>query len=128
MRMEHVAYSVENPAEVAAWYVKNLGMKIVRKMDDRPWMHFLADASGNILIELYNNPKVKVPDYRGMDPLLLHLAFTAGDIVKDRDRLLAAGATIADDLTTTPAGDQLVMLRDPWGFAVQLTKRVKPML
>ncbi|MCE9591606.1 MAG: VOC family protein [Planctomycetes bacterium] len=128
MRMEHIAYSVEDPAKVAQWYVKNLGMKVVRKMDDRPWMHFLADASGSILIELYNNAKVKVPDYRGMDPLLLHLAFSAADITKDRDRLIAAGATVADDLVTTPAGDQLVMLRDPWGLAIQLTKRVKPML
>jgi hypothetical protein len=31
-------------------------------------------------------------------------------------------------LTTTPAGDSLVMLRDPWGIALQLVKRAQPML
>jgi hypothetical protein len=28
----------------------------------------------------------------------------------------------------TPAGDELVMLRDPWGVALQLVKRAQPML
>ena len=28
---------------------------------------------------------------------------------------------------TSPAGDDLAMLRDPWGFALQLVKRAKPM-
>lgn len=128
MRMEHVAFTVEEPAKVAQWYVTHLGMKIVRKVDDRPWMHFLADAGGNILIELYNNPKARVPDYRAMDPLLLHMAFAADNITADRDRLLTAGATLADDIVTTPAGDQLVMLRDPWGLAIQLTSRKQRML
>ena len=81
-----------------------------------------------ILIEFYRNPRVPVPGYGTMDPLLLHLAFVSDTPAADRDRLVAAGATVAEDLTTAPNGDTLVMLRDPWGVALQLVKRVKPML
>ncbi|MEZ4702532.1 MAG: hypothetical protein R2834_19520 [Rhodothermales bacterium] len=29
---------------------------------------------------------------------------------------------------TTPAGDALAMLRDPWGMAIQLCSRAEPMV
>ena len=41
---------------------------------------------------------------------------------------MAAGAKIAEDYFTNPAGDELVMLRDPWGVGLQLVKRAVPML
>ena len=72
------------------------------------------------MIELYRNPKVSVPDYRSMDPLLVHVAFVSENLPADRDRLVAAGATVVDDVVKTPAGDELMMLRDPWGLALQL--------
>jgi hypothetical protein len=31
-------------------------------------------------------------------------------------------------VATTPAGDQLAMLRDPWGVAIQLVKRAQPLM
>lgn len=39
------------------------------------------------------------------------------------ERLQKAGATIAVETTITPLGDELVMLRDPWGMAFQLCNR-----
>jgi glyoxylase I family protein len=80
------------------------------------------------MMELYRNPRVAVPDYQAMDPLLVHIAFASEDPQRDRDRLVAAGASVVDDYTKTPAGDELVMLRDPWGIALQLVKRANPML
>ena len=79
------------------------------------------------MLEFYRNPRVAVPDYSSMDPMLIHVAFVSADPAADRDRLIAAGATVADDLVRTPAGDELVMLRDPWGVALQLAKRAQPM-
>jgi uncharacterized glyoxalase superfamily protein PhnB len=80
------------------------------------------------MVEIYNNPRVRTPDYWVMDPLLLHLAFSSDDPAADRDRLVAAGATIVEDFVTTAAGDGLVMLRDPWGFAIQLVRRATRMV
>ena len=128
MKIEHLAYQAEHPAAVAAWYAAHLGCEIKRASGPPTHTHFLADSAGAVMIEIYNNPRVKTPDYRAMDPLLLHVAFTSPDPAADRDRLLAAGATIHDDLVTTPAGDTLVMLRDPWSFPLQLVRRANPML
>jgi hypothetical protein len=59
--------------------------------------------------------------------MVLHVAFGVSDLKSERQRLLLAGATAVGDVTVTPAGDELAMLRDPWGLAVQLVKRAKPL-
>ncbi len=128
MQIEHLGLNVANPLAAAAWYVAHLGFSIRRKLDQAPWTHFLADGSGRVMIEIYSNPQAPLPDYREMNPLVLHLAFTVADVAAERARLLSAGATAVDEVTRTPAGDQLAMLRDPWGLAIQLVKRAKPMV
>lgn len=130
MKIEHVGYMVLDPIKVTSWYCQYLGFRVARSMHTTPFTHFLVDSSGTVMVEIYNNPAASVPDYASMDPLVLHLAFSVDDeaIVAVRDRLLAAGATLYSDLVVTPAGDQLVMLRDPWGMAVQLAKRNAPMI
>jgi len=128
IRLEHVAINVEDPVEMAKWYCENLGMKIVRKGPPPVNMHFISDTGGNMMLEIYNNPPDAVPNYRSMNPLSLHIAFMVDDVEKTRRRLVAAGATIATDITVTDSGDKLVMLRDPWGVPIQLVKRAEPML
>jgi catechol 2,3-dioxygenase-like lactoylglutathione lyase family enzyme len=128
IRLEHVAINVEDPVEMAKWYCDNLGMKIVRKGPPPVNMHFISDAGGNMMLEIYNNPPDAVPDYRSMEPLSLHIAFMVDDVEKTRRRLVAAGAAIATDITVTESGDKLVMLRDPWGVPIQFLKRADPML
>jgi uncharacterized glyoxalase superfamily protein PhnB len=63
-----------------------------------------------------------------MDPLLLHIAFMVDDVKGIREKLIAAGATPVGEVTISPSGDELAMLRDPWGVAIQFVKRAKPML
>ena len=63
-----------------------------------------------------------------MHPSQLHLAFVSENLAADRDRLVAAGATIFEDVFHNAADDELVMLRDPWGVGLQLVKRAVPML
>ena len=128
VRLEHVALNVADPAKMAQWYVDNLGMKVVREGPAPVNMRFIADSGGNMMLELYNNPPDAVPDYAAMNPLLLHVAFMVDDVDTVRARLIAAGATAVADVTFTPAGDKLAMLRDPWGLAIQLVHRAEPML
>jgi catechol 2,3-dioxygenase-like lactoylglutathione lyase family enzyme len=128
MKIEHFAYQAKDPLAVAQWYVAHLGCRVVRADGPPRHMHFLADSAGGVMFEIYNHPRIETPDYFKMDPLLVHLAFCSENPAADRDRLVAAGATVADDLKTTPDGDALVTLRDPWGFAIQLVWRAKPML
>jgi hypothetical protein len=79
------------------------------------------------LLEIYNNPPDQVPPYAEMDPLLLHVAFISEDPGADKLALLAAGATLVDEQRFED-GSHLVMMRDPWGLAIQLCKRGVPML
>ncbi|MCP4256158.1 MAG: VOC family protein [Planctomycetes bacterium] len=128
IRLEHVAINVENPAAMATWYRDNLEMKIIRKGPPPANMRFISDSGGNMMLELYNNPPDEVPDYPSMNPLSLHIAFMVDDVKAITRKLIAAGATIAVDMNTTDSGDELVILRDPWGVPIQFLKRAKPML
>lgn len=128
MHIEHVALQVENPRAVAAWYTEHLGFSAKRSAAEPPFGHFLADGSGRVMIELYNQSVAPVPSYKWMHPVALHLAFVSEDVAADRTRLLNAGATEEGDIVHTPEGDTLAMLRDPWGLAIQLCQRAEPMV
>jgi catechol 2,3-dioxygenase-like lactoylglutathione lyase family enzyme len=128
VKIEHFALQVPDPVAMAEWYVKHLGFSIARKGGEPSHARFVADTSGSVMLEIYRNPAAEVPDYNRADPLLMHVAYISSDPAADRDRLVQAGAVTVDDLTTTPVGDAIVMLRDPWGVPIQLVRRAKPML
>jgi catechol 2,3-dioxygenase-like lactoylglutathione lyase family enzyme len=128
VKIEHIAFQVEDPVEVSLWYIENLGMTLKRAYPERPWGQFLADDGDAVMLEFYNNPKAPVPDYRAIDPLVLHVAFRVKDIAAARAKLLAAGATAEGEITTVANGDSLAMHRDPWGLAVQLVTRTEDMI
>ena len=52
-------------------------------------------------------------------------AVAAGDLERS---LLEAGAVSFSGPETTAVGDQLAMLRDPFGLAVQLVRRKSPLV
>lgn len=128
MKIEHFAINVEKPTEMVNWYVEHLGMKIVRAHHDANETHFIVDDAGVVVVEVYNNPASPMPDYRGMNPLMFHIAFSVDDMQSEIDRLVAAGAVQEIEINTTPAGDKLVFLRDPWGVPLQLAQRAIPLL
>jgi len=128
VKIEHTAYQVDDPVALAAWYVAHLGLTVKRKQTVSPFGCFLADDGDAVMLEFYNNPKARVPEYRAIDPLVLHIAFRADDVAATRERLLEAGATAEGSVMTNEAGDTVAMLRDPWGIPVQLVSRVNPMI
>ncbi len=128
MRIEHSAFLVSDPVAIAHWYQQNLEMKVVRSSDGPSFTRFLADSSGSGLVEIYRNDNLPVPDYRSMDPLVIHLAFASEDVAGLRARLLGAGATAEGDVTVSAGGDELAMVRDPWGFPVQIVRRKARMI
>jgi catechol 2,3-dioxygenase-like lactoylglutathione lyase family enzyme len=128
MRIEHAGIQVKEPAKMADWYIANLGFKCVRSADAPVPVRFIADESGKVMLEVYFNPDVHVPDYAGMDPLLLHMAYVCSDPGPTADRLVRAGASLISGPEIKPNGDELVMLRDPWGLPIQLCRRANPMV
>jgi catechol 2,3-dioxygenase-like lactoylglutathione lyase family enzyme len=128
IRFEHVALNVPDPVAMADWYVKHLGMKILRMGPPPANARFVADPGCTMMLELYTNPPDQVPDYASMDPLVLHVAFVTDDVAGVRRALLAAGAAVASDIAVAASGDEILILRDPWGVAIQFIKRKEPML
>ena len=128
MKIEHIAFNVDDPLAMGRWYVAHLGFKVKRRTVEPPYGHFLADDSGTVMIEIYGNPQAPIPAYRDMNPSTLHLALVSHDLPNDVKRLTAAGATLVGEIQSLPQGDQIAMLRDPWGMAIQLVHRGTPMI
>jgi catechol 2,3-dioxygenase-like lactoylglutathione lyase family enzyme len=127
LNVEHFACNVSDPVAMAAWYTEHLGMRVVRRVETPPYIHFIADANLRVVIEIYSNPADAIPDYKSMHPLRFHLAFAADDPAAVKAALVSAGATFVDEQTLGD-GSRLVMLRDPWGLALQLVKRATPLI
>jgi len=127
MKFEHFGINVPDAAAMAAWYVEHLSMQVVRAVQGAPHTHFLADATGRVVMEIYSNTAAPIPDYANQDPLCFHIAFAVEDAAAERDILIANGATLVVNQTLDD-DSLLVMLRDPWGVALQLCQRAAPML
>ena len=126
MKFEHFGINVPDARAMAKWYIENCQMTAVIAVQTAPYAHFLADATGRVIIEIYSNPDFPIPDYTAEHPSRLHFAFAVEDAGTVKDKLTAAGATVETD-DTLEDGSHLVMMRDPWGLALQLCQRAKVM-
>lgn len=127
MKFEHFGINVPHPQAMAAWYVRHFDMKIVRSMQDTPYTHFLTDDSGRVIMEIYANEAVEIPDYNLQHPLKFHIAFEASNPQELSENLIKEGAMFFEEVKTDD-GSHLIMLRDPWGIPLQLCKRGTPMV
>lgn len=128
MRIEHLALNVAEPLEVARWYVAHLGFQVKRRVMEPPWAHFLADETGQVMLEIYGRTDIEVPNYAAIHPGVLHLAFVSHDVAADIQRLTQAGCTPEGEIDRLPNGSEIAFLRDPWGLCLQLVNRAEPLL
>ena len=126
MNFEHFALNVPDTRAHAAWYVAHLGFTVARQQTAAPYTTFLADSTGRTVVELYTNPSATLTDFPSQHPLVFHFAVVSTDARADRTRLETAGATLFGE-TPQPDGSMLIMLRDPWGVALQLCQRANPL-
>ena len=128
VRIEHVAFNVPEPVSSVNWYTKNLGMKIMRKGAPPTYTYFIADSGEHIMMELFHNINFVSLNLPELSFMAFHFAFMVKDVEKIKDKLLDAGATLAQNISTTPTGDKVLMLRDPWGLPIQFVQRVQPLI
>ncbi|MBI2498439.1 MAG: VOC family protein [Opitutae bacterium] len=125
MKFEHFALNVPDARAMSRWYVEHLGFVVVRRREDPPYPHFLADETGRVIVEFYSNPAAAFPDYAAGHPLVMHLAVFTPAAAAAAHRLVKAGAKPVSD-ERLPDGSHLVFLRDPWGVPLQLCQRAQP--
>jgi uncharacterized glyoxalase superfamily protein PhnB len=80
------------------------------------------------MLELYGNTAVEVHRFAEIPAMGLHLAFVTDDIEADMSKLTEAGGVPDGEINTNESGDRLGMIRDPWGFCLQLVQRAVPMV
>lgn len=124
MIFEHFALNVNKIDEIVPWYMEHLGLQVVSEQEQPPFMTFLADSSGRIIMELYFRPEETITDFFQQHPLTFHVAFVSEDAEKDCERLVAQGATFVEAVKKED-GSHLIMLRDPWGLPLQLCQRTR---
>ncbi len=124
MQFEHFGLNVPDARAMAAWYVKNCNMKIVRAIPKPHQTHFLADEKNRVTMEIYTNPNAIVPDYSSEHPLRFHFAFTVSNPAALKEKLVAAGALVFEELNLDD-GSHIVMLRRPLGRAVSIMQKSK---
>ena len=125
MKFEHYALNVPDSVTVADWYAKNCRMKIVKAIDVEPPPRFLADETGRVVLEIYSNRAVVMPDFARMDSLEYLSVFAVVDPEGEKARLQEAGARFEESIQPSE-GTKLILMRDPFGMALQLCKRAEP--
>lgn len=128
IRAEHIALNVLDPIAAVKWYTENLGMKVMRQGGPPTNTSFIADSGLHMMLEIGHNAECPVIDFAKVSHMSIHLAFMVDDISTTKAKLIAAGATVVEDITRTPGGDDVLMMRDPSGLPIQFVKRVTPML
>ena len=127
----HVALSVPNAEESAAWYHKMLGFEVVIRMNQGAGMTVVHIKRGNCYIELFQVAGAKpLPEYR-RDPSadlrvhgLVHFAFQVSDVPAAIKELKSKGAEIAMEPVDTP-GVAFAFVRDNAGNCFELIQYKK---
>ena len=130
----HVALSVPNAEESAAWYKKMLGFEVVTRMNENGAnkMKVVHISRGDAYIELFEVEGAKpLPDYR-RDPSvdftvhgLKHFAFTVTDAMAAFKELREKGAEIAMEPLDLP-GIVFGFVRDNAGNCFELLQYKTP--
>jgi glc operon protein GlcG len=128
VRPEHFAINVADSRAKAKWYAENLDMKIVKEGTAPDYGMFVADLKDNMMIEIYQKSSAPLFEDEKTHVSTFHAAFITENITAVKDKLLAAGAKLITDITKTPAGDKVLMFRDPWGQPLQIVERLNNML
>ena len=125
MIIEHVAFVVQDPEAMVEWYSNHLGLREIRRGGGGDI--FVSDESEETVLQLEDGRRLfkeaGKPDYGGRDAQELHLAFKVEDVRGVCERLIQAGASLEGEIVVTDDGDEMALLRDPWGLAFQVVKR-----
>ncbi len=123
LRFEHIAVNVNNPREMADWYCKHLGLKVIRERPSDGYL-YIADAQGHMMLELYASVGLPGPSYSSLTHRSSHISFMTDNVRLVRQRLIDAGARPMGTIQTNAEGDLTANLRDPWGNPIQFVERV----
>jgi catechol 2,3-dioxygenase-like lactoylglutathione lyase family enzyme len=129
VKIEHIGVCVSAPISMGKWYQDHLGLKIIRSAgDDLDGVSFLIDDAGTTVLELGRLPEGPPLDGRSLLPLQLHLAIECENPVSEAERLVEAGAKLLGESPRNAYPGERILMRDPWGYTIQLVNRRNKLL
>lgn len=112
------------PADLDAtadFYVRVLGFQIVRDQR-RSELRYLALERDGVLVGAAWRPDVRDQQSR-RPPVGVELVLETDDVDQERDRVVAAGWPLAEDMVQRPWGLRDFRLLDPSGYYLRVTQR-----
>ncbi len=124
MVFEHLGLAVPEPQKMADWYIEHLSFSLIlRAGDDESGGAFIVDQSKKFTLELFASPDLEPFDTESFVPMQFHMAYKSADAEQDLKRLVAAGATFVKRCSAPGAADNILLVKDPWGFVIQIVQR-----
>jgi catechol 2,3-dioxygenase-like lactoylglutathione lyase family enzyme len=106
------------------WYRDHLGFKILHSAgDDTEGVSFIIDGAGRTVLELGRLAEGSPLDPRSLSPLQFHIGVECEEPAAEAQRLVAAGAELIGESPRNAYTGEKVLVRDPWGFVIQLLNR-----
>ena len=122
--IERIGLCVDAPISMGKWYRDHLGFCILRSAgDDTEGVSFVVDSAGRTVLELGKLPEVPSLDPRSLSPLQIHIAIECEDPTAKAQQLDAVGAEIIGESPRNAYPGEKILVRDPWGFVIQLLNR-----
>jgi catechol 2,3-dioxygenase-like lactoylglutathione lyase family enzyme len=121
MRFAHVGVCATDTRTLASWYVRVLGFEHVSENTNEPPTIFVASLDGAQL-EIYPADTAGVQADNKVQGLR-HLGFATDEIEGWRERLVAQGVELVDDLRTHPNGATTLFFRDGEGNLLHFVQR-----
>ena len=120
--IEHVGLCAEDPKTLVDWYVRILGFRIVRALEEHNTYFIRAHDGGMLEIYPAQHPTDPVDNvHRG----LRHIALSASTLDAEIGRLRSAGVTVPVDTIVITSDMALAFFRDPEGNILHLVERKK---
>jgi len=118
MDVEHIGIYAQDSAAMAAWYVRVLGLKEIRRIekDGRPPIVFLSGETGAVVEIL---PTDEAPAERSLKtPGFTHLGIVVGDLDAQTKRLAELGVELWG-VRSTSNGWKIGYFHDPEGNTLE---------
>lgn len=116
--LEHIGLTARDPEQLAAWYERVLGFRIIFRTDARPPVVFVAGERG--MLEIL--PESGGDAGRPHDPRT-HLAVLVDDFEGALRCLRESGVALEGDAIDIFHGGRVVFFRDPEGHRLHLVHR-----
>jgi hypothetical protein len=129
MRVEHIGISVPEPIDMGNWYADNLGFQIVHQGGtNTEGVSFVKDQAGDTVLELFKLSGVDALKPKELQPIALHIAIDVKNPYDEAMKLVENGAEFIGEAPRNDYIGEKYLVRDPWGFVIQLVNRARKLI